>query len=150
MGSPMEANERALLRLPPPLPPFADYLEFTLSHAELTELFANEGAHREWRTHLEAVAGVYLILAEKTGALYVGSASGNGGIWARWSAYAKSGHGQNKILAELVRVDDSYPGRFRFSILQVLPKSMTRDEVLARERLFKEKLGTRATGLNLN
>ncbi len=148
-----KAKDKPVLEVLPAgrsLPPFADYLEFTLSHAELVELFANEEAHREWRSHLEAVAGVYLILAETTGALYVGSASGDGGIWARWRDYAKNSHGHNAVLADLVRTDPTYPDRFRFSILQVLPKSMTRDEVLTRERLFKEKLGTRATGLNLN
>ena len=44
------------------LPPFRDYLEFDLSYDELTELYRNEDAHREWRSRLSAVAGVYLIL----------------------------------------------------------------------------------------
>ena len=43
-----------------------------------------------------------------------------------------------------------YPNQFRFSVLQILPKTMARDEVVRREALHKRKLGTRATGLNLN
>jgi hypothetical protein len=35
-------------------------------------------------------------------------------------------------------------------VLQILPKTMARDEVVRREALYKHKLGTRATGLNLN
>jgi hypothetical protein len=132
------------------LPPFDDYLEFSLSYAQLRDLFANEEAHREWRARLSAVAGVYLILAEGSGDLYVGSASGEGGRWARWREYAKSGHGGNALLRDLIRLDSSYPERFRFSMLQILPKTMSRDEVLRREALYKTKLGTRGKGLNLN
>ncbi len=44
--------------------------------------------------------------------------------------------------------DPAYPAQFRFSVLQILPKTMTRAEILRRERLYKAKLGTRATGLN--
>lgn len=129
---------------------FDDYLEFTLSYRELTELYRHEAAHRDWRARLEAVAGVYLILAETTGNLYVGSAYGAGGIWGRWEQYARTGHGGNKLLVELLERDSDYPKRFRFSVLQILPKTLTRDEVIGREALYKQKLGTRASGLNLN
>lgn len=132
------------------LPVFNDYLEFTLSHRELTELYQHQDAHRDWRARLEAVAGVYLILAETTGHLYVGSAYGAGGIWSRWEQYAKTGHGGNKLLTDLLSKDPAYPERFRFSLLQILPKTLTREEVIGRETLYKQKLGTRASGLNLN
>jgi hypothetical protein len=132
------------------LPPFDDYLEFSLPYAQLQDLFANEEAHREWRARLSAVAGVYLILAEDSGDLYVGSASGEGGIWARWRQYAKSGHAGNALLRKLITPRSPYPQRFRFSVLQILPKTMSRDEVLRREAIYKAKLGTRARGLNLN
>ncbi|HEU4365126.1 MAG TPA: GIY-YIG nuclease family protein [Candidatus Krumholzibacteria bacterium] len=132
------------------LPPFDDYLEFSLTFAELRDLFANEDAHREWRARLSAVGGVYLILAETTGDLYVGSASGESGVWGRWREYAKTGHGGNALLKGVIRGDREYPERFRFSILQILPKTMARDEIIKREALYKDKLGSRATGLNLN
>jgi hypothetical protein len=133
------------------LPPFDDYLEFSLSHGELVELFENAEAHREWRARLSAVAGVYLILAEDTGAQYIGSATGEDGIWGRWSDYARNGHGGNQLLRKLVRSDPAlYPNGFRFSILQILPKTMSRDEVIARESVYKDKLGTRSVGLNRN
>lgn len=132
------------------LPPFNDYLEFTLSFAQLRNLINSANSHREWCARLQAVAGVYLILAEKTGDLYVGSAYGGDGIWGRWRNYAKSGHGNNLLLRNLIERDPEYPERFRFSLLQILPKSMAREEVIERERIYKLKLGTRATGLNLN
>lgn len=132
------------------LPLFDDYLGFSLSYAELTDLFAKEEAHRDWRASLTAVAGIYVILAESSGALYVGSAYGSEGIWGRWREYARSGHGNNELLRKLVARDPAYPGAFRFSILQTVPQTMTREEVIRRERLYKQKLGTRASGLNGN
>jgi hypothetical protein len=132
------------------LPPFDDYLEFSLTFAQLKDLFANEEAHREWRARLSAVGGVYLILAEASGDLYVGSASGEGGIWGRWRQYANSGDAGNELLRDMIKRDPSYPSRFRFSLLQILPKTMARDEILRREALYKAKLGSRAKGLNLN
>jgi len=132
------------------LPPFEDYLEFSLSFDQLRDLFANEEAHTEWRSRLSAVAGVYLILAEGSGDLYVGSAYGEGGIWTRWRNYAASGHGGNALLRDLIARDPSYPSAFRFSLLQILPRTMAREEVIKREAVYKAKLGTRARGLNLN
>jgi len=132
------------------LPPFADYLDFSLSFEDLKVLINYPEAHQEWRAHLQAVAGVYLILASRTGELYVGSAYGAGGIWARWSEYAETGHGNNVQLRHLLQADPAYPQAFRFSILQILPKSLTVEEVCGYERRYKEKLGSRAHGLNLN
>ena len=113
-------------------------------------MFANEEAHRDWRIHLSAVAGIYLIVAEGTGNLYVGSAYGEGGIWGRWRNYARSGDGGDVRLRELIESDSSYPQQFRFSVLQTLPKTMAREEVISREVAYKHKLGKRAACLNGN
>jgi len=146
------SNKPVLELLPPgrKLQPFDDYLEFTLTFAQLRDLFDNERAHRDWQASLSAVAGVYLILAERSGAQYVGSAYGQGGIWERWRQYARSGHGGNVKLKQLIEGDPAYPEGFRFSLLQILPKTMTQQEVLQWETLYKKKLGSRATGLNVN
>jgi hypothetical protein len=146
-------NDKPVLEILAPgrkLPPFDDYLEFSLSFAQLQDLFAHEDAHREWRARLSAVGGVYLILAETTGDLYVGSASGDEGIWGRWRQYAKTAHGGNVLLKALIGSQAEYPQRFRFSILQIVPKTMAREEIISREAVYKNKLGSRATGLNLN
>jgi hypothetical protein len=132
------------------LPPFRDYLEFHLSYDQLQELFRNEEAHREWCARLSAIAGVYLVLAETRGKLYVGSATGAEGIWGRWREYAKTGHGGNILLRELTETDKEYPKAFRFSVLQILPRSMTREDVIEHEARFKAKLGCLAHGLNSN
>jgi hypothetical protein len=129
--------------------PFNDYLEVNLSYDQIQDLFKHQEAHPDWRAQLSAVSGVYLILAEESGNLYVGSAYGEGGIWGRWAQYARSGHGGNVLLRKLIaRAPKTYPRRFRFSILQILPKTMATKQVVLREAEFKVKLGTRATGLN--
>jgi hypothetical protein len=94
------------------------------------------------------VAGIYLMLAQKSGDLYVGSASGESGIWGRSKDYALSGDGGNVQLQKLIEKDSAYPEQFRFSVLQILPRTMARNELLRRETLYTHKLGTRATGLN--
>lgn len=132
------------------LSPFSDYLDFSLSYSELCRMFAEPSAHRDWRASLSAVSGVYLILDEKEGRQYVGSAYGADGIWGRWSDYARNGHGGNKCLEELIAMSTDYPKRFRYSILQVLPKSTKPKEVIGWETRYKTKLGCRVTGLNAN
>ncbi|MCH7698274.1 MAG: GIY-YIG nuclease family protein [Chloroflexi bacterium] len=132
------------------LPTFDDYLGFTLTHTELRDLCSQPEANEDWRSRLRAVAGVYLILATTTGHQYVGSASGTEGIWGRWNAYATNGHGGNKLLRELVARDQAYPDAFSYSILQILPPTFARSAVVDAERKYKEKLGSRATGLNVN
>lgn len=147
-----ESNKSVIEILPKGrvLQAFSDYLDFTLTYQELKELISNPEGHRDWQSSLTAVAGVYLILAETTGQQYVGSAYGLAGFWARWQQYATNGHGDNKSLQQIIRSNPAYPKSFRYSILQVLPKSTTKREVLDWERLYKMKLGSRATGLNLN
>ena len=132
------------------LEPFTDYLDFSLAYRQLTELVATANAHRDWVSSLSAVAGVYLILAQSSGHQYVGSAFGLDGIWGRWRQYATNGHGGNAKLRALLASDSAYPDAFRFSILQVLPKSTTAPEVIRWESQYKAKLGSRVTGLNLN
>ena len=145
-------REKEVAELLPPgqsRPIFKDYMDFTLTYDELRDLFTNEDANKEWRAQLSAVGGIYLILA-RTGEQYVGSASGAEGLWGRWKTYANTGHGGNAALKELMGRDSSYPKAFSYSILQILPKTTARAEVLNWEGRYKEKLGSRAMGLNQN
>jgi len=65
------------------LAPFDDYLTFSLTFEELKTLVNHPEAHQEWRAHLQAVAGVYLILASTTGNC----------MWVVLMGLAASGHG---------------------------------------------------------
>ena len=100
---------------------------------------------------LSATKGIYLISDTKTGKLYVGSAYGEDGIWGRWKDYARTkGHGNNKTLKELIQNDKGYGNNFKFSILMLLPNTITADQAIKKETLFKNKLGTNTFGLNNN
>lgn len=97
-----------------------------------------------WIDALSAARGVYLLTCPRTGEAYVGSATGTGGFWGRWSAYHADGHGGNVALVARERSD------YRASILQVAGSTETADDILAVEALWKRKLETIGTGLNRN
>jgi hypothetical protein len=132
------------------LPPFRDYLRVHLSFDELVRLVEQPDAHRDWVAGLSAVGAIYLVVDGLSGQQYVGSATGNGGLWRRWCDYAQSGHGSNLRLKNLCDHSAGYPAAFRFSILETFSRSLSRDEALSIEVFFKQKLGTRAFGLNAN
>lgn len=128
---------------------FTDYFDFILDFKELQEIVTNQ--YREWKLMLSAIKGIYLISDTKTGKLYVGSAYNEDGIWGRWTSYVlTNGTGGNKTLTELVAENNDYAHNFRFSLLMLLPKTITPDQAIKKERLFKNKLGTNSFGLNNN
>lgn len=129
---------------------FPGFLECDLSLSELHQIVAAPQAHAEWLRALANVGGVYLIRDGVTGEQYVGSASGEGGLLARWRAYAANGHGGNKRLKTLLSRTPERRNHLYLTILQILDRSTSAKEAVAREQLFKRKLGSRAHGLNAN
>lgn len=104
-----------------------------------------------WRTALSSVAGVYLISDTDSGKLYVGSATGEGGIWSRWWQYSATGHGGNLELRKLLQ--SSGPERaaaFRFSVLEIADIHTSTEQILQRESHWKRVLLSREHGLNAN
>lgn len=103
---------------------------------------------REWRNIMNQWRGVYLITDISDGARYVGSASGEENIWQRWTDYAESGHGENKLLRK------RNPDNFRFCILELTAPSASRKMVTDREQNWKRRLLTSGKkyhfGLNNN
>ena len=128
---------------------FTDYFDFILKFSELKEIIKNQ--YQDWKRMLRVTNGIYLISDTKTGNLYVGSAYNENGIWGRWETYVRTnGHANNKLLIKLIENDPDYANNFRFSILMLLPQTITPDQAIEKERLFKRKLGTKTFGLNLN
>lgn len=108
-------------------------------------------AVESWRVALSNVAGVYLISDPGSGRLYVGSAAGAGGIWARWCAYSAGGHGGNKLLKELVEGgDEARVQSLRFAVLEIADLHSTEPDILQRESHWKRILLSREFGLNAN
>jgi hypothetical protein len=130
---------------------FNGYMDISLSRTELEYLFRNQDSNPIWKGHLSRVSGIYLILDENTGQQYIGSAYGSHGIWGRWDFYYKSPDGGNVALKELLEKKPAgYEKNFRYSILEVMPGNALKNDVLAKESLFKKKLGTRVFGFNQN
>jgi hypothetical protein len=144
-------NEMEVIEIQPGLhyKHFTDYADFILNFNELKEIITN--GYSDWKRMLSGAKGIYLISDTTTGKLYVGSAYGEDGIWGRWNSYiSTNGHGGNKQLKELVGMKEGYANNFQFSILMILPKTITADQAIEKERLFKNKLGTNSFGLNSN
>jgi hypothetical protein len=120
------------------VPAMPDWQDIVLTHAELQSLPA------AWRSALAQWRGVYFIYDTRQGAGYVGSAYGADNIFGRWQNYARTGHGGN---IKLRRAD---PANLRFSILQRTSPDLEPTEVVRLEASWKERLHTRALGLNAN
>lgn len=145
------SNNKEVVEIKPGLhyKQFTDYLDFILDFDELKEIMKNE--YSDWKKMLKATKGVYLITDTKEGSQYVGSAYGDDGIWGRWKEYVMTnGHGNNIRLKSIVESNPNYAQNFKFSVLMILPKTVTIDQAIKKENLFKLKLGSRCFGLNCN
>ncbi|MDO6544683.1 GIY-YIG nuclease family protein [Photobacterium sanguinicancri] len=128
---------------------FSKFKAVSLPRNHLELLFKNE--YSSWKSALSSVSGVYLISDSKSGKLYVGSAYGDNGLWARWADYASNYHGNNKALKQLYSEfgEDAF-NEFTYSILETCDLDTDKDVVIAIENLWKEKLLSREFGYNEN
>ncbi|MBA4387440.1 MAG: hypothetical protein C0404_05625, partial [Verrucomicrobia bacterium] len=146
-----EGNKDIVELLPPNyVMAFPGFYNVAISYEQLAKMVNNPGSNREWQRMLASISGVYLILDQRTGKQYVGSAYGKGGIWARWSKYVRNPSGGNKLLETLLRRHTGRQRHFLFSIMRVLEPGSTKEDVMGQEVITKQKLGTRAFGLNDN
>lgn len=111
----------------------------------------HERAKPDWHGALANLKGIYLLRDRTDGAMYVGSAYGESGIWARWAQYASSGHGGN---AQTIERFGENPVRYGhdhidLTLLDPMLPSVSDSEVIARENHWKVVLGTRDPA-NLN
>jgi hypothetical protein len=131
---------------------FDGFERFSLSWDELHMITNNPEGNPDWFSRLSSVSGVYLVTDEKTGALYVGSATGKQGIWGRWVGYGNptSWHNTNEGLRALFDRDPHHQHHFRFSVLAVMSRSVAERDVLAVESIWKDRLGSRTISLGYN
>ncbi|KLN62176.1 hypothetical protein WH96_01180 [Kiloniella spongiae] len=128
---------------------FSGYSTTKLSKAHLDIIIQQQ--INSWYSSLSNVSGVYLITDLKTGKLYVGSATGEEGIWQRWTDYSKNGHGTNTDLIKILNDHGSdYASNFQYTILEIADTHMTSKEIKNRETYWKEVLGSREFGYNAN
>lgn len=119
--------------------PVPNWNQIVLTHEELSVLSGL------WRAKLVEWRAVYYIFDVSDGKGYVGSAYGKDNLLGRFSEYAVSGHGGNRLLR------NRDPRNFRFSILQRLDPDLDPEDVIAIENSWKARLHTRTPfGLNDN
>ena len=130
---------------------FDGYDRVHLPYAKLDRIFRRE-IMPSYYDALESVTGVYCLTDTRTGKLYIGSATGEGGVAARWGSYLDSKHGGNKKLRELCdREGEGYfRENFEFTLLEYFGMSYDPQKVLEREQWWKDCLDTRAHGYNDN
>ena len=137
---------------------FPGYNKVRVSFGELERELKNSV---KWQERLKAVKGVYLITDKSNGKLYVGSASGEGGIYGRFKTYVDKGYDKdevekgeypNKKFQELViREDKKYlRANFQYSILETFTLDTDRNEIIAREQYWKKVLKSKEFGYNAN
>ena len=131
---------------------FAKFPSFKSVHISFSQLKTIvKKSLSDWQSALSSVAGVYLIADKNSGKLYVGSATGEGGIWQRWAEYATNLHGNNRQLIELKKQFGDVPfENFYFSILEIADTHSSENEILVRESHWKNVLLTRQFGYNDN
>lgn len=131
---------------------FAKFPSFKSVHISFSQLKTIvKKSLSDWQSALSSVAGVYLIADKSSGKLYIGSATGEGGIWQRWAEYATNLHGNNRQLIELKRQFGDVPfENFYFSILEIADTHSSENEILVRESHWKNVLLTRQFGYNDN
>lgn len=146
-------NDKKVLAIMPIEPKkFPGYEDLILTYAELADVVYGGAEWQKWRDALSNVNGIYLICDTKCNKQYIGSTYNQDGILGRWKDYVDSHDGGDKeIAAHLKRNPNAY-WDFQFTILRILPKTVTDKEAVLVESLYKRKLNTRNTdyGMNLN
>lgn len=129
---------------------FCGYENIEHSFSVLESIFVQK--KQDWKSALENVKGVYLIVDKSNGKKYVGSAYGESGIWSRWACYIGTGHGWNDELTKIIKAEgvDYARKNFQLSILEY--RSMKTDDkiIIDREQYWKRALLSSTFGYNLN
>lgn len=128
---------------------FPGFKSVLLTTQDLRKIVRDQLA--DWVAALSSVAGVYLISDTRSGKLYVGSATGEGGLWQRWCSYASTGHGHNVELRAVIReLGTSHIECFQYSVLEIADTHTSQKEILQRESHWKSVLLSRQHGYNRN
>ncbi|MFI3228810.1 MAG: GIY-YIG nuclease family protein [Bacillota bacterium] len=129
---------------------FCGFENLILTFNELKAIIDDKILYHDYHVALKSVFAIYAITNRNTGKIYIGSSYGSDGLLGRWKEYVSSHHGGNKKLKEVLAIKSTEFEAFQFSILQVLSKSLSADEVIAIETSYKNKLLTVEFGLNAN
>ena len=130
---------------------FEGYDRVHLSYKKLDDVFSG----RIMPTYCEAlkkITGIYCLTDRNTGKLYIGSASGEGGVAQRWGNYLQSKHGGNKKLIAICKEkgEKYFEENFTFTIIESFGLSYDYEKLIGREQYWKNCLNTISKGYNDN
>ncbi|SHH37151.1 group I intron endonuclease [Thermosyntropha lipolytica DSM 11003] len=138
-----------ILREPYSVAPFPGYENVIIDFNLLKTIIDKEEI--SWKAGLSSVKGVYIITDKTNGKKYVGVAYGEDSFWSRWASYAKSGHGENKELKDLIQsMGIEYASNFQFAILEIITNTASDQELIEREEHWKKVFMSRQFGYNRN
>lgn len=130
---------------------FEGYDRVHLPFRRLADIFAG----RILPTYYEAlkkITGVYCLTDTHTGKLYIGSATGEGGLAQRWGNYLDSKHGGNKKLMALKeqKGEEYFEKYFTYTLLEYFGLSHDPEKIIEREQYWKRCFDTIKNGYNDN
>ena len=130
---------------------FEGYDKVNLPYSRLDDIFQG----RILPTYYEAlqnITGVYCLTDTNTGKLYIGSATGEGGVAQRWGSYLDTKHGGNVELRKLRHRhgDEYFEQYFTFTLLEYFSLSYDPDKIKEREQYWKKCFDTINNGYNDN
>lgn len=148
-----EDNDKEIIAITPGFEwnPPQNYEDIMLNYSQLKYIIC-EKSFETWKRKLSDYNCIYAITDSCSGKLYVGSTYNcEGGIWGRWKEYAETGHGNDVELKKLLDADPEYAKKyFTWSILQILPLSVSGIVAIRKEKSWKERLGRSVCALNKN
>ena len=127
---------------------FNGYNNVYLSHKDLQIIAKYEAP--EWKNALENVKGIYAITDITNGKIYIGSATGENGVWQRWCAYAKGLTGDNKDFINIVKEkgEDYIRNNFTYAILEIFDIKTKEEYIVTREHHWMKVFQTTKFGMN--
>ena len=130
---------------------FNGYDNVFLSYSRLNDIL-NKKIMPTYYEALRKIIGIYCLTNTDNGKLYIGSASGQGGVSQRWKNYLDSSHGGNKKLIKLYKKEGEYyfEQHFTFTLLEYFGLNYDPDKIKDRERYWKKCFDTIKNGYNDN
>lgn len=127
---------------------FNGFNNVLLSHKDLQIISKYEAP--DWKNALENVKGIYIITDMSKGKIYIGSATGENGIWQRWISYAKGLTGGNKTFNNILKTKgkDYIKNNFSYAILEIFDKKTKDNYIIQREEFWKKVFQTTKFGMN--
>lgn len=104
----------------------------------------------EWKNALENVKGIYAITDISNGKIYIGSATGEKGIWQKWRSYAIGLTGENKDFKDIIKEKgvDYIKNNFTYAILEIFDMKTKDDYIIDREYHWMKVFQTQKFGMN--